>query len=60
MATSAGLIPVSLSAGAAPLTSSTSLDQALGAADRAMYEAKGRGSGQVVLEGSAPDDNATA
>lgn len=45
MATSAGLIPVSLSAGAAPLSSSTSLDQALGSADRAMYEAKGRESG---------------
>ncbi len=50
MATSAGMIPVSLSAGAAPLESSVSLDQALGAADRAMYAAKSSGSGQLVLD----------
>ena len=50
MATAAGLIPVSLSAGAAPLTSSGTLDQALGAADRAMYSAKSSGTGQLVLD----------
>jgi len=55
MSTSAGLIPVSLSAGAAPLSSSTSLDQALGAADRAMYQAKGRGTGHVVVDAAASD-----
>ena len=60
MSTSAGLIPVSLSAGAAPLPSSTSLDQALGAADRAMYQAKGRGSGQVVVDAAASDGGASA
>jgi diguanylate cyclase (GGDEF)-like protein len=60
MSTSAGLIPVSLSAGAAPLSSSTSLDQALGAADRAMYQAKGRGSGQVVVDAAASDGGASA
>ena len=50
MATAAGMIPVSLSAGAAPLTSSGELDQALGAADRAMYSAKSSGTGQLVLD----------
>lgn len=50
MATAAGMIPVSLSAGAAPLTSSGELDQALGAADRAMYSAKASGTGQLVLD----------
>lgn len=60
MSTSAGLIPVSLSAGAAPLSSSTSLDQALGAADRAMYQAKGRGTGQVVVDAAASDGGASA
>ena len=53
MATAAGMIPVSLSAGAAPLESSASLDQALGAADRAMYSAKSSGSGQLVLDQGA-------
>lgn len=53
MATAAGMIPVSLSAGAAPLESSASLDQALGAADRAMYSAKSSGSGQLVLDPGA-------
>ena len=53
MATAAGMIPVSLSAGAAPLESSASLDQALGAADRAMYSAKSTGSGQLVLDQGA-------
>lgn len=52
MATAAGLIPVSLSAGAAPLVSSEALDQALGAADRAMYSAKASGMGQLVLDTS--------
>lgn len=50
MATAAGLIPVSLSAGAAPLSSSEALDQALGAADRAMYSAKASGTGRLVLD----------
>ena len=50
MATAAGMIPVSLSAGAAPLTSSGELDQALGAADRAMYSAKASGTGKLVLD----------
>jgi diguanylate cyclase (GGDEF)-like protein len=50
MSTAAGLIPVSLSAGAAPLNSSESLDQALAAADRAMYDAKSHGRGQIVLD----------
>ncbi len=50
MATAAGMIPVSLSAGAAPLTASGELDQALGAADRAMYSAKASGAGQLVLD----------
>lgn len=50
MATAAGMIPVSLSAGAAPLTASGELDQALGAADRAMYSAKSSGTGQLVLD----------
>ena len=50
MATAAGMIPVSLSAGAAPLESSASLDQALGAADRAMYSAKSSGSGQLIVD----------
>lgn len=50
MATAAGMIPVSLSAGAAPLTASGELDQALGAADRAMYSAKSSGAGQLVLD----------
>lgn len=50
MATAAGLIPVSLSAGAAPLSSFEALDQALGAADRAMYSAKASGTGRLVLD----------
>ncbi|MFM1966639.1 MAG: hypothetical protein RL134_2364 [Actinomycetota bacterium] len=56
MSTPAGLIPVSLSAGAAPLASSPSLDQALGAADRAMYVAKSRGRGQIVLDSTSTGD----
>lgn len=50
MATSAGVIPVSLSTGAAPLVSYEVLDQAIGAADRAMYAAKASGTGRLVLD----------
>lgn len=53
MKTQGGLIPVSLSAGAARIDGKTSLDQAIAAADRAMYAAKARGSGQLVLETGA-------
>jgi diguanylate cyclase (GGDEF)-like protein len=56
MSTAAGLIPVSLSAGAAPLASSQFLDQALGAADRAMYDAKSQGRGQIVLDSTSTED----
>lgn len=59
MATSAGLVPVSLSAGAAPLRSSESMDQALGAADRAMYAAKARGTGQLVLDSGPRETTST-
>jgi diguanylate cyclase (GGDEF)-like protein len=58
MSTAAGLIPVSLSAGAAPLSSSESLDQALAAADRAMYDAKSRGRGQIVLDPTSDGSSA--
>lgn len=47
MATSGGLIPVSLSAGAAPFESPLGLDSAIAGADRAMY--KGRSIGTEVL-----------
>lgn len=59
MATSAGLVPVSLSAGAAPLRSSESMDQALGAADRAMYAAKASGTGQLVLDSGPRETTST-
>lgn len=55
MSTSVGVIPVSLSSGAAPLVSSEALDQAIGAADRAMYAAKASGTGQLVLAAAAPE-----
>ena len=48
MKTEAGLIPVSLSAGAAPLSSTMKLDQAIAVADKAMYAAKATGSGTIV------------
>lgn len=48
MKTEAGLIPVSVSAGTAPLGGTMKLDQAIAMADKAMYAAKGSGSGQVV------------
>ena len=47
MSTSAGLVPVSLSAGAAPFEAPLGLDAAIAGADRAMY--KGRSSGVGVL-----------
>ena len=50
MKTKGGLIPVSLSAGTARIDGKTSLDQAIAAADRAMYTAKARGPGQLVSE----------
>ena len=55
MSTSAGLIPVSVSAGAAPLLSQSDLDQGIAGADRAMYMAKAAGTGRLVVEsGSRP------
>ena len=60
VSTEAGLVPVSLSAGAAPLMSSDSFDQALGAADRAMYDAKSRGRGQIVLDPTSKEDGASS
>ena len=59
MATTAGMIPVSLSAGAAPLQSSATLDQALGMADRAMYSAKASGTGQLVLDSGPREGTST-
>lgn len=50
MSTKVGLIPVSLSAGAARFDAGTSLDKAIGSADRAMYSAKTDGMGKLVLE----------
>lgn len=47
MSTSAGLVPVALSAGAAPFEMSLGLDAAIAGADRAMY--KGRSSGVGTL-----------
>jgi diguanylate cyclase (GGDEF)-like protein len=49
MQTPAGMIDVSLSAGAAALTPDVTLDQAVGAADRAMYAVKGQGGGRVLV-----------
>lgn len=48
MKTAAGLIPVSLSAGAAPFYATLELDQAIAVADKAMYAAKATGSGTIV------------
>lgn len=50
MSTKAGLIPVSLSAGAAEFNAESGLDKAIGSADRAMYTAKNEGPGKLVLE----------
>jgi len=47
MGTTAGLIPVSLSAGAAPFEAARGLDSAIAGADRAMY--KGRATGLDVV-----------
>lgn len=53
MSTSSGVVPVSLSAGAARFDPSLGLDQGIAAADQAMYAAKSRGAGQLVLDAGA-------
>lgn len=53
MSTSAGLIPVSLSAGAARFDPEKGLDQGIAGADRAMYAAKSAGAGQLLLDSGA-------
>lgn len=53
MSTSVGVIPVSLSAGAARFDPSLGLDQGIAAADQAMYAAKSGGAGQLVLDAGA-------
>jgi diguanylate cyclase (GGDEF)-like protein len=60
VSTEAGLVPVSLSAGAAPLMSSDSFTQALAVADRAMYDAKSRGRGQIVLDPTSKEDGVSS
>lgn len=53
MSTTGGLIPVSLSAGAARYHPSSGLDQGIAGADRAMYAAKAAGAGRLLLDPSA-------
>lgn len=53
MATSGGVIPVSVSAGCAPLSPSSPLDWSIAAADRAMYAAKATGRGGHVISHGA-------
>ncbi len=50
MATAAGLIPVSLSAGAAPFEAILGLDSAIAGADRAMYKVRSTGTGVLGLD----------
>lgn len=53
MSTSAGVIPLSLSAGAARFSASLGLDPGIAGADRAMYAAKSAGAGRLLLDPSS-------